>query len=589
MRDFFKYVLATVCGMGCLGVVVFVIFLTSIASIIAFDNSTAPVNNGSVLRINLSGVLEEDVTDDIFSEWFSDDNTLKTVSLRQTVQAIDIAKENPKIVGLYITGGMLDASPAMLRELRNAVSDFKTSGKYVVAYGADYSQSAYYVCSAADTLILDPRGSVELMGLCAVKEYYKNTLDKLGIKAQVFKAGNFKSAVEAFTSTEMSPEDRLQTESYLRDIWDVYVSEMASGRGLSVQQINAIADTNTMMLPAEELLKMKLVDTLCTRSRLSDFLHKLTDTDSLDVVPFVSVQGVCALQHDKKADKIAVYYAYGTIYGEKSPNFGSVIKSNQMCADLKKLRQDDEIKAVVIRVNSPGGSAFASEQIRQEVRLLGNEKPVVVSMGGYAASGGYMISSPADYILADPTTITGSIGVFGLLPNLKNLLTDKVGLSFDYVGTNKHSQFNHNLLLGESDRYEKQRIQCSVDEEYQHFIQVVAEGRNLGVDQVESVASGRVWTGRQALEIGLVDSLGNISDAVAKAAELAQLSDYCVTSEPQPDPWYITLLREPREEYINLKLRSTLGPLYDSFVEISNLQYCDNIMAIMPSYIENMP
>ena len=416
MKDFVKYTLATLCGLFLAGITLFILGILSIAGMMTMESAAPSIKPQSVLRLTLNGELQEDAPNDPLGDLFG--STYPTLSLREIQTAIQGAKENPNIDGIYIEAQtLLGATPAMIRDIRESLADFKKSGKYIIAYGDNYTQGAYYICSIADSIILNPQGQVNWCGMASQPIFYKDLLEKIGIKMQVFKVGSYKSAVAPFTAPRMS-------DAIKKDLLNEYADSMLTFR------------------PAEELVRNGMVDSLCYIDGISRMLRAKTGKDK-GALPLVSVKELAAATEatPKKGDKIAVYYAYGDIVDRKTEWSENVIDAETVCRDLRTLREDESVKAVVLRVNSGGGSAYASEQIWHEVKLLREAKPVVVSMGGMAASGGYYISCAANYIVAEPTTLTGSIGIFGLIPDASQLLSDKLGLHFDVVKTNAHADF----------------------------------------------------------------------------------------------------------------------------------------------------
>ena len=580
MKDFVKYTLATLCGLFIAGVATIVLGILSIIGMLATDNGTSPIQPHSMLRLTLNGILQEDAPEDPFGALFG--STYPVLSQKAILTAIQAAKTDPDISGIYIEAQTLaGATPAMLQEIRESLADFKKSGKPIIAYGDHYTQGCYYICSVADKVVLNPQGQVTWCGMSSQPIFYKDLLEKVGIKMQVFKVGSYKSAVEPYIATEMSEANREQITSYLNDIWQTMLADVSRSRNLPEERLNAYADSMTTFRPAEELRKMGLVDTLCYIDGVSGLLRKATGKTT-GTLPFADVKSMAATADaiPKTGDKIAVYYAYGDIVDRSTGWDDAVIDAEKTCRELKKLREDESVKAVVLRINSGGGSAYASEQIWHEVELLKAAKPVVASMGGMAASGGYYISCAADYIVAEPTTLTGSIGIFGLIPDASQLLTDKLGLHFDVVKTNRHADFG--TMARPFDASEAAILQGYIRKGYGLFTQRVAEGRDIDIREVEKIAEGRVWTGRQAARIGLVDTTGNLQAAIRKAAELAKTTDYHTVASPLPAPWYEGLLDTPKEDYLNSALRETLGTYYTPFMNLAKIRHLSGIQARLP-------
>lgn len=572
MKEFLKYVFATVAGIGLFIALATVIGFVSLIGMGASEQVTASVKRGSVLRINLTGELMERAGEtDPMSLLLGDFET--PLGLDQLKAAIAEAATNDKVAGIYLEvgTGFLGAAPAMLQELRQTLLDFKESGKWIIAYGDIYSQGAYYLASVADDVALNPEGVIDWHGLASGAMFMADALEMVGIKMQVFKVGTFKSAVEPYILNSMSEPNRLQVTSFLGSMWQQMVDEVGLSRGLTSQQLNEIADSLPAMRPAEFAIDHCLADTLLYIDGFKQMLRDRLELKEKKDIPFVTPADViAAADKDSEDDRIAVYYAYGEIIDSEESSFLPSATTNIVTMptlrELQKLRKDEKVKAVVIRVNSPGGSAFASEQIWHEIQLLKAEKPVVISMGGYAASGGYYISCGASKILAEPTTLTGSIGIFGLIPSAEELITNKARLHFDLVKTNKYSDFGGASVMGLLARGfnadESALLQGMIERGYDLFTRRVAEGRGISQDSVDVIGQGRVWTGEQALKIGLVDELGNLDDAIEDAAELAKLEDYSVDEYPAPSKWTDNLMKKGGDSYFDSRLHQTLGEAY---------------------------
>ena len=529
MKSFIKYTMATVVGIFLTMTLFTIISIISLAGMMATEGMSAPIKEKSILRIGLSGTLAERSESNPFAALMGEENT--ALSLEDALLALDKAAKNENIIGVYLEGGAMGANPGMAQELRQALVEFKESGKWVVAYGDSYGKTAYYLSSVADSVLLNPEGNVDFGGMASQIMFYKDVMEKVGVKMQVFKVGTYKSAVEPFICTEMSPANREQVTSYLFSIWTNMLKDVAASRNMEVGKLNSLADSLTMISEASVALNGGLVDKLCYMDEVKAILREksgLEDED--DDLVFASVADVAKSETlDEKVDEqVAVYYAYGEIVQSQGTGLGMSqehqIVGEKMIKDLQDLREDDDVKAVVIRVNSPGGSAFASEQIWREVCLLKEKKPVVVSMGGMAASGGYYISCAANRIFAEPTTLTGSIGIFGMIPDVSELMTEKIGLKFDVVKTNEMSDIG--TMARPFNEAESAQMQKMINRGYDLFTKRVADGRGMAQDSVKLIAEGRVWTGEQGLKIGLVDELGNLDDAVAHAAELAKVEKF---------------------------------------------------------------
>ena len=583
MKDFIKYTLATIVGIILCSIIMTVIGIISIAGMTASESMSAPIKKNSVLRIKLQGAINERVEDSPMAMFMGEDN--QQIGLEDALIALKKASENDKVKGIYLEGGSLAADPGSLTELHKALVDFKESGKFIIAYGDHYSRAAYYLSSVADKVYMNPEGMLDWSGMASNPIFFKDLLDKLGVKMQVFKVGTYKSAVEPFINTEMSEANREQVTSFLTNIWDNLQKDVAQSRNKQVEALNALADSMVIVADQETSVKGGLVDKLTYLSEVKDELRSLAGLGKDDDLNFVSLSDVASSEtlKDKTSDEIAVYYAYGEIV-ESAPEYGfnqeHMIIGEEMMKDLQKLRKNKDIKAVVIRVNSPGGSAYASEQIWHEVELLKAEKPVIISMGGLAASGGYYISCGANKIIAEPTTLTGSIGIFGMIPDASELLTKKIGVKFDMVKTNAMSDFG---AMGRPfNETESKMMQAYINKGYELFTSRVAQGRGMKQDDVKKIAEGRVWTGEQGLEIGLVDQLGTLDDAIAEAAKAAKIEKYSTGRYPEPEPWYASLLNKTKTGYLDGQMRQMLGEYYTAFSLIRNISQKDPIQARLP-------
>ena len=582
MKQFFKMTLATICGIAIFLVITGLFFVISLVGMIASDSASTKVKDNSVFVIKLNGSIEERSTEGSpFDEILGMDE-MGTVGLDDMLRAIRKAKENEDIKGIYLEGGSLSFdAPATAQQLRDALKDFKKSGKWIVAYADMYYQASYYVATVADNIYLNDHGSIDFKGLGGKGEYYKGLYDKLGIKYMVAKVGKYKSYVESNTLTGMSDYDREQRTAYLNGIWNYWLKEMAEGRKVKPEALNQLANDSIMALSdTKDYVSAKLVDKILFPEEIKAEIKNRLKIDKDDDINQLTLSDMLNVKSKDKKDgeKIAVYYAYGSIVDNETTNLlqggGHCIVGNTTAEGLRKLADDDDIKAVVFRVNSGGGSAVASEQIRHALKLLKAKKPVVVSMGGMAASGGYWISSPANYIFAEPTTITGSIGIFGLIPNFSGLVTDKLGVTFDGVTTNKFTNYENDLILGKDTDEIMKHMQTYIDHGYQQFLDIVSEGRGMKPAEVDSIGQGRVWLATDAIKIKLVDKLGSLDDAVKKAAELAKLEEYHTASYPYEGSWMDQFLSksDKKGSYLDSKLQSELkallGDLYEPLMEM---------------------
>ena len=584
MKDFLKYVLATVTGILMVAIVMGILGVISLVGLAASSASTTEVEDNSVFVLSLSGTLEERAKDDPLA--FLTGQVSENLGLDKILASIQKAKDNDNIKGIYIEAGAFAAgSPASMHAIREALLDFKKSGKWIVAYGDSYTQATYYISSVADKVFMNPQGMVDWHGLGGETYYLRDLLAKVGVRFQAVKVGKYKSAVEMLTSDHMSEYDREQTECYINGIWKVMLDDVSKSRKISVDSLNAYADRGITFADVNEFVKLKFVDKLLYTDEVKGEVKKLLKMDSDDDIKQVSLGDMDGVKGKKeKGEKIAVYYAYGDIVDSETGgvvNDDHSIVATTVCKDLEKLMNDDDVKAVVLRVNSPGGSAYASEQIWRSVVNLKAKKPVVVSMGGYAASGGYYISCAANYIYSEPTTITGSIGIFGMFPDVSSLLTDKLAIKFDMVKTNKFADFGAASRPFNAD--EIALLENYIGRGYELFRKRVADGRKLPVEKVEEIAQGRVWLGNDALGIKLVDGIGSLDDAVKKAAQLAKVDEYYTTDYPDEPGWFESLTSSvSKDNYLDEKLQETLGDYYTPFTYMKKVSQQSAVQARLP-------
>jgi protease-4 len=576
--------LATICGIVIFTLIMGFFLVISVVGMIASDSASTKVKDNSVFVVKLDGAISErSEGSSVYSELMNMGD-MGSVGLDDMIASIRKAKDNENIKGIYLEGGSMSFdAPATAQQLRDALKDFKTSGKWILAYADDYYQASYYVASVADSIFLNGQGKVDFKGLGGKGEYMKGLYDKLGVKYLVAKVGKYKSYVERNTLTGMSDYDREQRSAYVNGIWNYWLKEISESRKVKAEDLNQLANDSIMFFAnTDDYLKSKLIDKILFPEEIkAKIKHRLNigkddDINQLTLSDMINVKS----KKTEEGDKIAVYYAYGSIVDAAAHNALNdtehCIVGKSTAEDLRKLADDDDVKAVVFRVNSGGGSAVASEQIRHAVKLLKAKKPVVVSMGGMAASGGYWISSPANYIFAEPTTVTGSIGIFGLIPNFSGLVTDKLGVTFDGVTTNKFTDYQTDLILGKNTDDVMKHLQTSIDAGYQSFLDIVSEGRGMKPVQVDSIAQGRVWLATDALNIKLVDKLGSLDDAVKKAAELAKLKEYHTAAYPGKSSWIDQLMaNENKGSYLDSKLqaeiKSLLGDLYEPLMQFRQM------------------
>ena len=566
--------------MGCLsGCLVFFLIYFACSAILgwimgdAFSTQTVvTLENNTIYRLKMQGTLveqgqKEDPFASIYSELYGLGEVSEQVGLDQILSNIRLAKNDDRILGIWLDGASMSMGPASAKAIRDALLDFKQSGKWVIASAKNYSQTNYYVASVADRICLDPTGAVSWNGLTAQKMYYTRLYEKLGIEMQILKVGTFKSAVEPYFRTSMSSEDRLQTMQYMNGIWDEYKAQVSKVRNIPVDQLDALADKYMGLQSAQEQLQAGLVDTIVYTQDMDSLLRVYAGTKDYKTLTTSKLAQVKRTE-SITTDEIAVLYLDGAITDES----GDGIVGKKVIKTIKKIRKNDNVKALVIRVNSPGGSADASEQIWHAIEnVKADSIPVVVSMGDYAASGGYYISCGADYIYAEPTTITGSIGIFGTVPNIAKL-RDKIGLDIDGIATNKHSDLDVNMLYNGMTPEEFQLMQSMVERGYELFTTRCADGREVSQDYIKSIGEGRVWLGTKAKELQLVDEIGNIDNAIAKAVELANLQSYRLTYYPE--------LKDPIEEL--LKMLDNTTPEEQLVNKVREFAAQPRIMALMP-------
>ena len=586
MKDFIKNVLATMVGMFGFFIVMGVIGMMSIIGMIASGNAAQNVEKNSVFVLNLSGTISEQGSENPLS-MFTGDNSLNS-GLNDILSSIKKAKANDDIKGIYIEAGALAANYATLQEIRNALADFRKSGKWIVAYGDFYTQGAYYVASVADKVYINPKGIVDWHGIGAQTMFYKDFMAKFGVKWEVVKVGTFKSATETFTEEKMSDANRLQTKTFIDGTWRNVCDAVSKSRGISVDSLNSYADSYLALQATETLVKAKMVDGMMYGDQVKDAVKKMMKLEKDDDIAQLTLNDMLNVKDEKvEGSEIAVYYAEGDIVQDPkaATMFGNnnYIASRKVCKDLEDLMNDDDVKAVVVRINSGGGDAYASEQMWHQMSELRKVKPVVVSMGDYAASGAYYMSAPASWIVAQPNTLTGSIGIFAVIPDLSGLVTTKLGVRFDEVKPNRNSTFG-NLMARPFNAEEKAMLQASVNRGYSLFRQRVADGRRLPVESVEKIAQGRVWLATDALNIKLVDQLGGIDDAVKKAAQLAKLKDYYTSDYPAAASWMDNLLNSMSSSgtYLDEQLRQTLGDFYQPFTMLRSIDKREAIQARIP-------
>ena len=586
MGDFFKYVGATVVGLILFFVIAGIFGAMSLVGMIASSEATKSVKDNSVFVLNLSGAMSERSESSIRDQLMG--QATGVIGLEDVLKAIEKAKDNDRIKGIYIEAGLFTPdSYAGLQEIRNALLDFKKSGKWIVSYADTYTQATYYLASVSDKIFLNPQGQVNWQGLASQPYFLKDLMAKFGVKMQLAKVGAYKSAPEMFTADKMSDPNREQVTAYVKGLWENILKGVSESRKISVETLNQYADSMITFTDPKNYVAYKFVDKLIYSDEVKGEVKKMLKIGDDETINQLSLADMGNVKKKKnEGEQIAVYYAYGDIVDSRGGGLmntgGHSIVSDEVCKDLEGLMKDDDVKAVVIRVNSGGGSAYASEQIWRSVKLLKAKKPVVISMGGMAASGGYYISCIADYIFAEPTTLTGSIGIFGMFPDVSNLLTQKLGVKFDEVKTNKNAGFG--TMSRPFNEEEMSYLNAYIDRGYNLFRSRVAEGRKMSVEEVEKIAQGHVWLGQDALKIKLVDQLGDLDEAIAKAAQLAKLKEYHPAYYPGKADWMTQLMESTtgKGSYLDEQLRLTLGELYEPMMLLKNINQHNAIQARIP-------
>lgn len=586
MKDFLKYTLATVVGIFLAGIVFTILGIISLIGMVATSDTETKVKENSIFELRLDGTIEErSQAEDPFSKLLGATSTT-TYGLDDILSSIKKAKSNDNIKGIYIEGGVTGGSSfASCEAIRRALVDFKESGKFIVAYSDNYGQDTYYLASVADKIFINPQGSLAWHGLSSQPIFYKELLDKIGVKMQVFKVGTYKSAVEPYIATSMSDANREQVTVFLEDLWGKMLNDISVSRNITVDSLSTYADRFMDLQPAQTYLDYGLVDSIVYKSDVREYLKQLTNRKDDENIRSYLVSDMVNVKRnvpkDKSGNIIAVYYAAGDIDGGGVISVGPAgIQSPKVVKDLRKLREDKTVKAVVLRVNSPGGSAFGSEQIWNEVVALKAEKPVIVSMGDYAASGGYYISCAADTIVAEETTLTGSIGIFGVFPDASELMNKKLGINFDVVKTNKMSDFGTMSRPFNAD--EQQILQQYINNGYSLFVKRCADGRGMTTEAIEAIAEGRVWTGIRAKELGLVDEIGGLDKAIELAAHSADIEGYSVVSYPKKEGMLSSFLEGEKDKMVKSKLQEYIGEYFNGLQYIKGLKEMDPIQARIP-------
>ncbi len=588
MEQFFKSVAATIVGIFAFGVIMIIFGFICLFGMVASSSGTPSLLDNSVMVLKLQGEISDKAEEDWLGEITG--NQFNQLGMNKILSAIHKAKKEDKVKGIYLETGILQTDYATLQEIRGALADFKKSGKWIIAYGDNFSQGGYYLSSVANKVYVNPEGNIDWHGIASQTQYIKDVAAKFGVHFTVVKVGKYKSFTEMYTEDKMSDANREQVSRYINGLWQQILTEVSASRNINKDSLYHYAD-GIMAFEDSQLLKSrKLVDGFCYYDEIRDVVKKQLGLKSDEKIHQASMDDVNAAVEDSNAldDQIAIYYCQGNIVSAASSSLygnGQEIVSKQVIKDLQELGDDDNIKAVVLRINSGGGEAYASEQLWRAVSMLNKKKPVVVSMGGMTASGAYYMSMGARYVMAQPTTLTGSIGIFGALPDWSDLMTQKLGFKYDEVKTNRHSSYG---TAGSTRHWTPEEIgilQANVNRGYALFRKRVADGRKLPVEQVEQIAQGRVWLGTDAKSIKLVDGLGNLNDAIAKAAQLAKISDYGTQEYPASADWMDQLLDRvsgTSGSYLDEQLRLTLGDLYKPFMTIRNMKEKEPVQATLP-------
>ncbi|HEY3372012.1 MAG TPA: signal peptide peptidase SppA [Prolixibacteraceae bacterium] len=583
MKEFFKFMLASIVGVIIAGLLLILITIGIISAMVSVSDQPVVISSNSLLILKFDYDIVDRAKKSPFEGMdFGMFEGEKTVGLNDLLDCIRKAKTDDNIKGIYLNPMDIMAGMASVEEIRSALKDFKTSGKFVYAYGEYLTQKAYYLVSVADSVVMNPQGSVDFRGLGGEHSFYKKGLEKLGIEVQIVRHGKFKSAVEPFLLDKMSDENRLQTETYLKSIWKEMLTDISASRNLSIDELNNIADQVASFRRADFAKQMKLVDRLKYKDQVLDDLKKLTGTREKDDISAIEIHKYVKVPESTDGKglarkKIAVIYASGSIDASIS---GDGIKSEDLSRTIREARRDSSVKAIVLRINSPGGSAYGSEVIWREVKLAAQTKPVIASMGDVAASGGYYIACAADTILADRTTITGSIGIFGMIPNVEKLMTDKLGITQDVVTTNKHSDMIS--LTRPMTTFERDLMQQTIEEGYTTFITRVGEGRKMSPADVDAIGQGRVWAASNAKEIKLIDAYGGLTEAIALAKKMAKLDTYRIVNLPKQKDTFEELLKGFSGSAKASLMKDELGENYKYYQQLHNIISEKGIMARMP-------
>lgn len=593
MKDFFKNVAATIVGLFAFGLIMTILGFICIIGMVASSNSKPALKDNAVMVLKLQGQIEDRSEDNWLGELTGEQ--FNNLGMNKILSSIRKAKDEDKVKGIYLETGILETDYATLQEIRNALADFKKSGKWIIAYGDALSQGGYYLASVANKVYVNPEGNVDWHGIASQPQYIKDVAAKFGVHFTVVKVGKYKSYTETYTEDKMSDANREQVSRYIGGLWQQMLADVSKSRNISKDSLNHYADGLMVFDDTKLLISRKMVDGFCYYDEIRDVVKKQLGLKTDEAINQVDYNDVDMAIDDSNlmGEEIAVYYCQGSIVRMETPSiYGSEqqIVSTKVIKDLQELADNSQVKAVVLRINSGGGDAYASEQIWRAVKELNKKKPVVVSMGGMAASGAYYMSMGAQYIMAQPTTLTGSIGIFGALPDFSDLMTKKLGFKYDEVKTNRNSAYASAGMSRPWSAEEIATMQNYVNRGYSLFRKRVAEGRKMSTEQVEKIAQGRVWLGTDAKDIKLIDGFGGLSDAIDKAAELAHLSSYQAVEYPAMAGWMEQLLDMAggnKGTYLDEQLRLALGDLYQPFIMIRNMKEKEPVQAALP-YVLNI-
>ena len=593
MKDFFKNVAATIVGLFAFGLIMTILGFICIIGMIASSNSKPALKDNAVMVLKLQGQIEDRSEDNWLGELTGEQ--FNNLGMNKILSSIRKAKDEEKVKGIYLETGILESDYATLQEIRNALADFKKSGKWIIAYGDALSQGGYYLASVANKVYVNPEGNVDWHGIASQPQYIKDVAAKFGVHFTVVKVGKYKSYTETYTEDKMSDANREQVSRYIGGLWQQMLADVSKSRNISKDSLNRYADGLMVFDDAQLLKSRKMVDGFCYYDEIRDVVKRQLGLKADETINQVDYNDVDMAIDDSNlmGEEIAVYYCQGSIVRMETPSiYGSEqqIVSTKVIKDLQELADNSQVKAVVLRINSGGGDAYASEQIWRAVKELNKKKPVVVSMGGMAASGAYYMSMGAQYIMAQPTTLTGSIGIFGALPDFSDLMTKKLGFKYDEVKTNRNSAYASAGMSRPWSAEEITTMQNYVNRGYNLFRKRVAEGRKMSTEQVEKIAQGRVWLGTDAKNIKLIDGFGGLNDAIDKAAELAHLSSYQAVEYPALAGWMEQLMDMAggnKGTYLDEQLRLALGDLYQPFIMIRNMKEKEPIQAALP-YVLNI-